>query len=283
MHVLILGSTGFVGSRIARRFSCDANFSIEAYSSKECDLTHKDSIDFLKAKIQQNTCIFFCSTIARLKEDSLNSFHKNVAMAENVARAVGEAPPSNLIFCSSIDVYGRPPTETPIREGSPLNPAGYYGLSKFVSERILLNEIPETTPVAILRLPGVYSLDENDNSVLGQMFHSIRKNAHINLSGGGQQKRSYLHILELESILRYIIMNRWSGIMNSCISSNVSIYDTALSMKKFLDSHSEIRAVDKDGSEFDICFDNSFLKSIIPDLKAMSLEHYMDQAVGTVV
>lgn len=271
IHVVILGGTGFVGTRLVRRFTALSGFEVEAYGSRDCDLEKPESVDFLSRVLRPETCLLFCSTIARLRDDSLTAFHRNVAMAEHLAEVVSAQACRSLIFCSSIDVYGRPPSETPLTELSPVNPTGYYGLAKYVSERILQDKVSARVPLAVLRLPGIFSLDAHDDSVLGRIFDALRKNAPVELTGGGHQQRSYLHIDELDAVVREIFSRRWSGLLNVSLSPANSIRGAVDIMRNGLGSTSAISETAVTGSEFDICVDNAMLRSLFPEVAAKPL------------
>ena len=271
-HVLTLGGSGFVGSRLMPRFRASATGTVESLGSRDCDLTDRSSAHFLQDRLRPSTQIVFCSTIARLREDSLSSFHRNVAMAEHVALAVAEGRAGGLIFLSSIDVYGRPPLEVPLNECSPIDPAGYYGLSKFVSERILQGRLAGKLPLAILRLPGVFSLDEDDNSVLGRLFNRLRRNEPVELTNDGRQRRSYLHVDDLHAIITAIQEARWSGLLNVSSTGTHSIRDMTEQMRAHLGSTSPIDGVGGGDGDFDLQMDNSALRREFPDVALKSLD-----------
>jgi nucleoside-diphosphate-sugar epimerase len=196
-------------------------------------------------------------------------------MAENVAYALSDCSYHSLIFCSSIDVYGRPPSDNPITEQTRLNPAGYYGHSKLVSEYILEKELGYDRGLAILRLPGIYSLDETDPSVLGTIYKDLKRNLPVRLSGGGKQIRTYLNIIELSAIVERIFFSRWSGLLNLGSAKSYSLWKSSEILKEFLVSSSEIKVSAANGSEFDIVISNDKLKGNFPDITPIHLEQYL--------
>lgn len=275
MHILILGGHGFVGSRLARYFTRLPGWTVEAPGSKDCNLTASSAVDYIRQRANAQTSILFCSTISRLREDSIRSFGQNVRMAENVAAALSECEFRSLMFCSSIDVYGRPPMESHIDEQTSLNPAGYYGYSKLVSEYILERELGYNRGLAILRLPGIYSLDDDDPSALGKLFNGLKSNRPVCLSGGGTQVRTYLSVAELASVVEDICLRHWSGLVNLGSSESYSIRDSAEMIKAFLASSSEIHAAPANGSEFDIVISSEKVRREFPSVALMPLERYL--------
>ena len=271
-HLLVLGGTGFVGKRLAERAEARDGTEVQSFGSRDCDLTRPDAAAALQPHIGPDTAILLCSTIARLREDSLSAFHRNVAMAESVARAVRARPCRIVVFCSSIDVYGRPPSEPVLNEESRIDPAGYYGLAKFVSERILQQHLDGSVPLAILRLPGVFALDVQDDSALGRLCMALRRNEPVTLSGGGHQVRSYLHIDELDQLVEAIVARRWTGLVNASLAHGMPIVRAVGIMRAALGSSSSVEGGAAQGTEFDIRMDSTCLRGLFPEVTAKPLE-----------
>lgn len=276
MHILILGGHGFVGSRLAKHFANLPGWTVDSSGSSDCDLTTPGAVDYIRQRIDKKTSVVFCSTISRLREDTIRSFDKNVRMATAVAIALAPAEFHSLVFCSSIDVYGRPPRENPIDEGGRLDPTGYYGYSKLVSEYILEREIGYDRGLAILRLPGIYSLDRDDPSALGKIFGDLKDNCPVRLSGGGEQIRTYLSVAELARVVEDICQRRWSGLVNLGSSESYSLRQCSEIMKRFLGSSSEIHASHANGSEFDILLSGDMVRREFPSVTLMPLPRYLE-------
>lgn len=275
MKALILGGRGFVGSRLGRHFRSRPGWTVEALGASECDLTEARAVSYIRRRIDPSTMVVFCSTISRLREDSFRSFSQNVAMANTVAEALGTVDYGGLVFCSSIDVYGRPPLGNPIHENSAIAPSDYYGHSKFVSEFILTTELAARGHVAILRLPGIYSLDQEDPSALGTLFNRLKRNLPVHLTGGGRQIRSYLNIADLAEVVEDIGVRRWAGLVNLTSSPSVSIVACVRMMKEFLGSSSEIFCTPPNGTEFDIVISNEKSCSEFATVAFKSLSAYL--------
>lgn len=276
MHLLILGGKGFIGSRLAHYFRTKTDWAVDVFGSADADLTSDASVSLMREKITNRTSIIFCSTISRHREDSFESFMKNIMMARHVALSLCDIDYHSLIFLSSIDVYGRPPICNPITEKSAVNPAGYYGLSKYVSEKIFLNLLGSDNKLAILRLPGVYSLDDEDQSALGLVFNKLKHNQEVNLSGDGKQIRTYLNVIELANAIRSIIENKWHGLLNMAFCEGVSLRDMVLMMKNHIKSSSEILMGLDNGTEFDIVIDGAEARKHFSSIPFDSLREYLN-------
>lgn len=277
-RVLLLGGSGFVGSRLIKILLRSDEWLLDAPDSRQCDLTDPGSVSFLRDRLTPESAVIFCSAVSRVRDDSLGAFHKNVLMAENVASAISAAGCGNLLFCSSVDVYGRPPSENPLTEDSPLNPAGYYGHAKLVSEYILQRQLGGVIPVAILRLPGVCALDDGDNSAPGTIFNAIRRGESVQLSGGGRHRRTYLHVDDLAALSEVICRERWFGTMNLGGPDRCSLFELATTFREFLGSASAIVKGEPNGTEFDIEVAGDKLRGAFPNLRFRSMREHLQNA-----
>ena len=275
MKLLVLGGSGFVGSRLVRYFAERSAWRIEAPGSQECDLSNVNCVEFLRTKIDAETCVVFCSSISRLKDDSAQAFFRNVQMAQNVAAALAGNEYKNLVFFSSIDIYGRPPKEPVIVENSPIAPAGYYGHAKFASEFFLQEKLGAEGRLSIIRLPGVYSLDETDPSVLGGIFKALKRNAPVFLSGGGGHMRTYVSVLEIARLLENIISLQWSGVLNFGSSESFSLRESVETMRNFIGSSSDIVDAPGNGSEFNIVISADKVACNFKELTLLPLPSYL--------
>lgn len=251
--VLILGGGGSVGQCIVENFASDKNFQILSPSSHDCDLTNKESIKYIRQYGDHNLTIIFSSTISRLVEDSFRSFSLNVKMAHNLAIALKNMHFKNLIFFSSIDVYGRPPPiDGGITETSLISPAGYYGYSKLMSEYILEQEVGFARGLSILRLPGVFSLKKDDSSILGRFFNKIKTEQEIVLTGSGKQLRTFLYVGDLIHVCRLIIEKGWQGKSNLTSSKALDLLSFIKVMQKALNKKAKICFSEEDKNEFNL-------------------------------
>jgi nucleoside-diphosphate-sugar epimerase len=260
--VLILGGGGAVGKCIAANFSGDKNFQISSPSSLECDLTHKKSIEYIKQYSDHNLTIIFSSTISRLVEDSFRSLSLNIKMAHNLAAALKEMHFKNIIFFSSIDVYGRPPpVDGEITEDSLISPAGYYGYSKLVSEYILEQEVGYARGLSILRLPGVFSLEKDDPSIVGDLFNKILCGRDIVLTGSGRQVRTFLYVGDLIYLCKLIIEREWRGKSNVTSSKALDLLSYVKAMQNVLNKRVKIHFSEENKNQFNLNIANGRIAS----------------------
>ena len=137
-QIVLLGHSGFLGKALNSSFLSDDRFLPPVcFSSKEADLTDPLSVDRISAKCDEESVIVVCSAIKSDEGNSIDSFHANIMMSENLARLASVGKFLKLIYISSNAVYGVHERHDLISEETPLLPDTYYSLSKFCTEKIL--------------------------------------------------------------------------------------------------------------------------------------------------
>ena len=138
--ILVTGSSGFIGSRIASSYAADGHQVIGldirmvphlSYTQKECDLLTMDLEAYLKEV--QPDIIVHCAgnaNVAVSVADPGFDFQSNVAVLHRMLFALKAAKlKSKFVFLSSAAVYGNP-VSLPINEDSAAKPISPYGLHK---------------------------------------------------------------------------------------------------------------------------------------------------------
>ena len=89
--LIILGHTGFLGKSLMSYFQSKKTFkSIIGFSSKDADLTDSPHLTRIADECGENATIIMCAAIKSDEGNSLETFQKNIRMAENISKlAVG--------------------------------------------------------------------------------------------------------------------------------------------------------------------------------------------------
>jgi UDP-glucose 4-epimerase len=267
---IVLGARGFIGGEIADLLRKNPSLEVIPLGSKECDLTMLDHVREKLSPMAKGAHIVMCSAILRLPGEPRRVFDANVSMAQNIVTALKTIHIKSFIFLSSTDVYGRPPSEIPMRESSPAKPTGAYGESKLVSEGILRDGFD--CPLAILRLPGVYGRSDKGNSIVGAFLKKILNDEAITLDNGGRQLRDYIHAENVAQIVEALILNPRNTLLNLATGSAMSISEVVDVIGTALGKTARKVVVGNPNPSYDFVFDVSRLKETLPHIKLIPLE-----------
>lgn len=160
MKILITGSSGFVGSRLAEHYQ--RKYEVWAPSHGELDFTdEKRSLEAVKGFAPD--VVIHCGAVSDVNACAQKpelSHAVNVKGTQYLARACARAG-ARFVLCSSDQVYfrGQKPEESAAdflarhREDEALAPLPLYGQQKLEAERRALEEQPDSV---ILRLTWMY-------------------------------------------------------------------------------------------------------------------------------
>src|SRR5712671_2988243 len=91
--VLLLGHTGYIGSRLAESFRrASPQMRVTGCSAPDIDLTRDESASALEPLIDEDTAVVICAAIKKQLGDSPEVFAQNQRMTLNVCRALAAAP-----------------------------------------------------------------------------------------------------------------------------------------------------------------------------------------------
>ncbi len=276
-QLILCGRNSYIGTCILKSEFAQKN-KIIALSSRECNfLNQQDVIKAFQKLDSSEKTILFLSTINKFVNNSYSSFLQNLEMVRNLIAACKIKKISKLIFFSTVDIYGSPAV-LPLTEQSLPNPDSWYALAKYSSEWMLKNaEELTNTKLMILRLPGVYGPAVNEKSIIAKMLADARNKNKVIISGEGNIKRDYLYVEDLINVLQVLISLDFSGTLNVATGKSKSIADIAKIITEIISKEKNklvmIEKVKKEGSrEFDLEFNISLLKNLIPDIKFTTLE-----------
>lgn len=198
---LIIGGSGYVGHNWAKRLASRKRFDklvvadirppspslAEGLEFAKCDVREPLPLDGLHPEWLFN----FAAVHREPGHAREEYFDTNVAGARNVCAFAERAGCQNILFTSSIAVYG--PTPRPTCETSSLHPASPYGISKLCAE--LIHEMwyrsGECRRLYICR-PGVVYGPGDPGNIL-RMIRAIQKGYFV-FPGSKQLRKSYGYI-----------------------------------------------------------------------------------------
>ncbi len=278
--IVILGNTGFIGRYFNSNFS--KIYEVYGFSSSECNLLIQDDMKRILNDFDSNDILIICSSITRLYENSQESMNKNILMIQNVSNILQEIKFKQVVFLSTIDVYGISIENEYIDELTPLNPNDYYATSKVVSEFILKKVCSENNiKLFIARLSGVYGVGDKNKSTMYSLVSSAIKNKKIILYNNGSDKRDFISVEYLYNIILNSIKNNYDGTLNIATGKSFTIKQIALMIQNILSNNIKIeyKITDNIDRINDIKFDISKLEKSNLNTNKIILEQYLSQYI----
>ncbi len=223
----ILGADGFIGGHLLRYFQARGDQPVVSGTLANCDLLDPAAIDRHLADLAPEDTIILAAGITRLIQNDYDAMIKNMTMVQNLVRHLARQPVAQLVFLSTIDVYGAAADAGPLREDLPAQPRDYYGLGKLTCENLLHFARPASTALTILRLTGVYGPGGEGQSAIGAMVKSARDHATITVLGPGHDIRDYVLVDDVCDLLRAVIAQRQPGLFNVASGQSYPVAEMA--------------------------------------------------------
>lgn len=273
-RIVILGHTGFIGKHLENFFKNKEDIELIGIDLPSIDLTKDSDVIALKDIFDMQTGIIMCSAIKRDYGDNLNNFLKNILMVVNVCKLLDTHPVGRFIYFSSAAVYGEDIQNLNISESTAINPTSYYGIAKYVSERLLCKafESKNETALVIIRPPVIYGPgDKPCYGPSGFVKAALNKEA-ITLWGGGTEKREFIFISDVVRLINSLVLNKYTGILNVASGKSHTYKEIIDGISSLINSKVEINSRERTKDKVDHGFDNSALLRLFPEFSFTQLE-----------
>lgn len=274
--IVLLGHTGFIGSRLANRFrQAYPDIAIEGRSFPAFDLAAPGASAELEAFFGERALVIFLSGIKRQFGDDLDTFNKNVQMALSVCRALKARPAARLIFFSSAAVYGEDIHNTAITEDSPICPTSFYGMAKYASERMLWKTVTDSGrgSLTVIRPPTVYGPGDPGKTYGPSGFvQAAVKGEAITLWGDGEELRDFLWLDDLVEAVVALASSSFAGVLNLVTGRSVTFRQMLDIIAARLGRPLEIKSRPRSKNKVDNVFVNDRLRAVLPGLRFTPME-----------
>lgn len=273
--IVILGHSGFIGRALIRR--CQTKFKaaqVLGFSSKEIDLTSESQARELEKHLDESTVLIVCSGVKKQSGDTLEIFSKNMAIATNLSGVLASASLQKVVLLSSTDVYGDRAQSAPISEATPVNPASFYGLAKLATEVLLHKTLVETPvcPLVILRPPLIYGAEDQSRGYGPTGFaYAAIDGSPITVWGDGEEKRQFVYIDDLTSIIVKLIGSDFSGVLNVVNNDSETFAKAIKIISEISDLPVQIMTRKRSKESIDNMFCNQLLRELLPEMAFTSL------------
>ncbi|GAB3035145.1 NAD-dependent epimerase/dehydratase family protein [Natronobiforma cellulositropha] len=154
MHVLIVGGTGLISTGITRQL-VDTGHDVTCFTRGETPAQVPDGVTFVSG--DRNDHGRFAAQVDELEVDCvIDMICFTPEQAERAVEAFAGTV-DQYIFCSTVDVYHRPPATNPITEDAPRSPpVSEYGENKAAAEDVFLAAHGDAFDVTIIRPWSTY-------------------------------------------------------------------------------------------------------------------------------
>jgi UDP-glucose 4-epimerase len=215
-HVLVTGGAGFIGSHLAE------GLLAKGYGVRVLDSLvygRREDVpaaaEFIQGDIRDiTTCqhaatgmdgVFHCAAMSRSgpsQEQIDICTQSNITGTQNMLLAARDTGAKGFIYSGSSTYYGNRPV--PHREDDPPDLLNIYGLTKYVgAQYCTMFDKDFDLPCVTLRYFNVYGPRQPETGayalVLGIFLNRHANNQALEIHGGGQQRRDFVHVRDVVS------------------------------------------------------------------------------------
>lgn len=216
--VLITGGTGFLGVHLAR-FLLKKNYAVTLLDIAPLDATDligkvkvvKGDIRNIKAvdkAIKDQDYVIHAAAALPIQIAKEAIFSANIDGTRNVLESALQHKIKRLVFISSTAVYGVP-KHLPEKETSPLDPIGYYGISKIEGEKLCMEYQKKGLQVNVIR-PKTF-LGTERLGVFELWFEAIYSNKRVYILGNGHNKYQLLAVTDIVDAIEKALTAKVNG------------------------------------------------------------------------
>lgn len=223
MKMAVIGSRGFLGSRIASCFK--GQYQLLTPTHDELDITNRDSVWWYLENTRPDV-IMQCAAVSDVgtcDREPERTWRINVDGSVNIAE-IGGSLGAKCILCSSDQVYFGSQLRTPHVEEEQLVPCNAYGRQKLAMEQQCLQLNPEAV---LLRLSWMYDkrqrLEGEHGNFLVSLLSNLRSGA--DLCFPIHDRRGITNVAEVVENLKKAI-DLPGGVYNFGSTNDRSTYET---------------------------------------------------------
>jgi UDP-glucose 4-epimerase len=212
MKLVVLGKSGFIGKAIFEHYHGSKEHEVRGLNSSQLNLTSPNAANEL-AKLLDNNTTLIVSARAGKNSDPLQTLEQDIAMTNNIARAVAITPVKKCVYFSSIAVYGEAVENVSITEETETSPTSLYGISRMAGEFAIKSATEKSgIPLTIFRPCMIYGPGDRVFSYGPDLFLKCAlEDTSVKIFGEGTEIRDYLYIKDLVKVTAYFIQNNLPG------------------------------------------------------------------------
>jgi len=278
LKAVVLGSTGFVGAALLEKLQQHNGLVVEGYHSSTLDLTSPDCADRL-TQIADEKTILIVTARAHQKQDQLELFWDNVAIAMSIARCLSRKRVKKCVYFSTLSVYGDAQTNLDITEETSIAPTSLYGIAKFTGESIIRQvAAKKKIPWVILRPCKIYGPGDCQQTYGPVGFiRSILEEKKAYLFGEGTELRDHVFIRDVVQITIQLALSDQHGIYNLGTGQSDSFQKIIACLRKIIQQDFEVIHLIPDKPKVDQRINISKLLTSLPGFNFTGLEQGLQE------
>lgn len=240
MKILILGGSGFVGTRLTELLLKDHSVTIgdivesKKYPElwKKCDVCSDGD---LRAVLPGHDCIVNLAAAHRDDVRPLSLYTTvNVEGAEHVCKIASEAGIKHIVFTSSVAIYGFPKWD--YDENAPCNPFNEYGRTKLLAEAVYKKwqEADCDNRLHVIRPTVIFG--EGNRGNVYNLFNQLASGKFL-MVGNGKNKKSMAYVGNIVAFLKWNIESNAAdySVYNYIDKPDYDMHDLIAGFEKILD------------------------------------------------
>ena len=255
-RILITGAGGSLGQTLIELLNDKGDYYIPLVknnkknikNSIKCDIRNYDSINKIISEVKPTHVIHLAGITGNIEceENPNEAFQTNVYGTFNVLKSCVKIKPK-IIFSSSREVYGD--SIIKFNEKSLLNPININGITKMMSENLILNYNQlHKIPYSIIRFTNFYGENFSKRGI-SKMIKIALDNKKITVFGGDQQI-DLIHFNDAARGLLKSLNTKKSGIYNIGSGKSRTILQLIVEIEKI--SKIKIRFNKKQNRYFEV-------------------------------
>jgi UDP-glucose 4-epimerase len=246
MHVIVIGATGLIGSRLVKELLAAGMRVTATARSPTREVEVELGVPFVqldvlrpsmnRAVLPSADCLIHCATANDIiSQTPADGFELSVTGTWNVLEMAVRFAVPRVVYFSTFQVYG---TELSgrIDESTPVHCETAYGLNHWFGEEVCrMQAAKHDLSVAVVRPSNVYGAPAastvNRNTLVPVCFvRDARQHGEIRLRSSGRQLRNFVSTQEVARDCLSLLANCPAGfsITNICSPYSATIHDVAL-------------------------------------------------------
>lgn len=295
------GVTGFLGSALAEKllkeryevfgigrketgFLSDFSLNHPNFRLLKLDLAECENTNIEQFKI--DAVVHLASQQPSASDLVWDDYVKgNVDTTRRLLQDISGSPVRQFIYASTTSVIGRPQRGGEISELSAPSPMGYYGLSKYVAERLVEIDLSSSAAKGVvIRFPSIFGRNHR-GGIVHTYYTLAREDKPIEVYGRGERYRNLLYV---DDAVRIIMKSLESNdhlsayeLFTAGSSNSKKMLEIATCIKNALQSQSPIVPVGESlPNDGDIVIDISKIREklgVVPMTIEEGLSKYLEE------